>query len=114
MTMTIKSQVYTNLSFQAELVEETIHEFLPLLSSGDIIIDHGTATLKILRRKQSGWKSLVSNILTVVLLVEFMVWSVDIVLWLVVQILQYPSVLLSSALFTRFICFTDPMSRATS
>ena len=84
------------LVIPAELVEDTIHELLPLLESGDIIIDHGTATLKILAGEQSGWKNLVSNILTAVLLVEFMVWSVDIVLWLVVQILQYPSVLLSS------------------
>jgi hypothetical protein len=37
-----------------------------------------------------------SNILTVVLVVEFMVLSVDIVLWLVVQLQQYPSVLQSS------------------
>ena len=57
-----------------ELVEETINELLPLLSSGDIIIDHGNTTLKILRGVQKGWKNLVSNILTVVLLVEFMVW----------------------------------------
>ena len=48
------------------------------------------ATLKILAGEQKGWKSWASNILTVVLVVVFMVLSVDIVLWLGVQILQYP------------------------
>ena len=76
------------------------------------------ATLKILAGEQSGWKSLVSNILTAVLLVEFMVWSVDIVLWLVVQILQYPS---AAPIFRALAPGlsdsaprTDPMTRATS
>ena len=91
------------LVIPAELVEDTIHELLPLLSSGDIIIDHGNKNFKDSRGRQSGWKNLVSNILTTVLLVEFMVWNVDIVLWLVVQILQYPSVLLSSGHSTAYL-----------
>ena len=50
------------------------------------------ATLKILAGERNTWLNLASNILTVVLVVEFMVWSVDTVLWLVVQIGQYTSV----------------------
>ena len=38
----------------------------------------------------SALRNWASNILTVALVVVFMVWSVDIVLWLVVQVLQYP------------------------
>ena len=93
MTTTIKFKVYINLSFR-ELVEDTIHEALPLLS-GDIIIDHGIATLKILAGSRSGWKNMVSNILAGVLLVEFMVWA-----WILSYgwwfKYWYPSVLLSS------------------
>ena len=75
-----------------ELVEDTINELLPLLGDGDIIIDHIISNFKDSRRRRSVWKSWVSNILTVVLVVEFMVWKVDTVLWLVVQITQYLSV----------------------
>jgi hypothetical protein len=59
------------------------------LATGILLLIMAIATLKILAGEQKGWKSLVSNILTAVLLVEFMVWSVDTVLWLVVQIQQY-------------------------
>jgi hypothetical protein len=45
--------------------------------------------LKTLDAGQNGLKNWASNILTVVLVVVFMVWSVDTVSWLVVQILQY-------------------------
>ena len=34
-----------------ELVEDTINELLPLLSDGDIIIDHGTSNFKDSRRR---------------------------------------------------------------
>ena len=54
--------------------------------------------IAILRTQGKGrnvWQSWVSNILTAALLVVFMVWTVDTVLWLVVQILQYPDALRS-------------------
>ena len=48
------------------------------------------AILKTLADGQKGYLSWASNILTVVLVAVFTVWSVDTVLWLVVQIMQYP------------------------
>ena len=51
--------------------------------------------LRIVGGGQSVFLSWASNILTVALVVVFTVWSVDTVLWLVVQIAQYPSALLS-------------------
>jgi 6-phosphogluconate dehydrogenase len=39
------------LVIPAELVEETINELLPLLSTGDIIIDHGNSNFKDSRRR---------------------------------------------------------------
>ena len=77
------------LVIPAELVEDTLNELLPLLSDGDIIIDHGNSNFKDSRRRAERLVNLVSNILIAVLAVEFMVWSVDTVLWLVVQIQQY-------------------------
>ena len=80
------------LVIPAELVEDTINELLPLLGDGDIIIDHGNSNFKDSRRRAERLESLASNILTAVLVVEFTVWSVDTVLWLVVQVAQYLSV----------------------
>ena len=51
--------------------------------------------LRTLAGEQKGYLNLGCRILTAVLVVVFTVWSVDTVLWLVVQILQYPSALLS-------------------
>ena len=82
----------------AENVEETINELLPLLSSGDIIIDHGNSNFKDSRRRAK-WKTWVSNLLTAVLAVVCLVWSVDTVLWLVVQVWQYLFVPPFSGLF---------------
>ena len=62
---------------------------LPLCMEGDIIIDHGNSNFKDSRRRAERLSPWASNILTVVLVVVFMVWSVDTVLWLGVQILQY-------------------------
>ena len=71
--------------------EETINELLSFCVEGDIIIDHGNSNFKDSRRRaRKETAKLASNILTVVLVVVFTVWSVDTVLWLVVQILQYP------------------------
>ena len=39
------------LVIPAELVEDTINELLPLLSSGDIIIDHGNSNFKDSRKR---------------------------------------------------------------
>jgi hypothetical protein len=79
----------------AETVEDTLNELLQFCVEGDIIIDHGNSNFKDSRRRAEQLENWVSNILTVVLAVVFTVWSVDTVLWLVVQILQYPSALLS-------------------
>ena len=80
----------------AELVEETLNELLQFCVEGDIIIDHGNSNFKDSRRRADkvllNWAS---RILTVALVAVFTVWSVDTVLWLVVQILQYPPALQS-------------------
>ena len=106
------------LVIPAELVEDTIDELLPLLGIGDIIIDHGNSNFKDSRRKQSVWKNWdPSNILIVVLVVVFTVWTVDTVLWLAVQILQYPLALQSlghSHQVSGLTHRTDPFSEATS
>ena len=79
----------------AETVEETLNELLQFCSEGDIIIDHGNSNFKDSRREQKGYLNLACRILTVALVVVFTVWSVDTVLWLVVQIMQYPSAIQS-------------------
>ena len=71
-------------------MEDTLNEFLRYCGEGDIIIDHGNSNFKDSRRRHSVLRNLASNILTVALVVVCTVWSVDIVLWLGVQILQYP------------------------
>ena len=80
----------------AETVEDTLNELLQFCVEGDIIIDHGNSNFKDSRRRAERYLNLASRILTAVLVVVFTVWSVDTVLWLVVQILQYPSALQSS------------------
>ena len=65
------------------------------LATGILLLTMAIATLKILAGERKGWPNLASNILIAVLVVEFTVWSVDTVLWLAVQILQYPSALQS-------------------
>ena len=62
------------------------------LATGILLLTMAIATLRILAGEQKGWLRLASNILTAVLVVEFTVWSVDTVLWLVVQVAQYLSV----------------------
>ena len=79
----------------AETVEETINELLQFCSEGDIIIDHGNSNFKDSRKRADSLLNWASRILTVALVAVFTVWSVDTVLWLVVQILQYPPALLS-------------------
>ena len=84
------------LVIPAELVEDTINELLPLLGLGDIVIDHGNSNFKDSRRRAIYLEKHGIQYLDCVLVVVFMVWTVDTVLWLVVQILQYPSALQSS------------------
>ena len=79
----------------AETVEDTLNELLQFCVEGDIIIDHGNSNFKDSRRRAERLLNLASNILTVALVVVFTVWSVDTVLWLVVQILQYKPALQS-------------------
>ena len=76
----------------AENVEDTLNELLPLLGDGDIIIDHGNSNFKDSRRRAQRLEKLGIQYLDCGTSVEFMVWSVDTVLWLVVQITQYLSV----------------------
>jgi len=80
----------------AETVEDTLNELLQFCVEGDIIIDHGNSNFKDSRRRAERLSKLGIQYLDCVLVVVFTVWSVDTVLWLVVQILQYPSALLSS------------------
>ena len=87
------------------------------LATGILLLIMAIATLRILAGEQKGWLRWASNILTAVLVVEFMVWSVDTVLWLAVQILQYPSALLSLRALAPGIgaaTRTDPYTSATS
>ena len=77
------------LVIPAELVEDTLNELLPLLSDGDIIIDHGNSNFKDSRRRAERLAKLGIQYIDCGTSVEFMVWSVDTVLWLVVQIQQY-------------------------
>ena len=46
------------LVIPAELVEETINELLPLLSDGDIVIDHGNSNFKDSRRRAESLEKL--------------------------------------------------------
>ena len=73
----------------AETVEDTLNELLQFCGEGDIIIDHGNSNFKDSRRRAERLAKLGMVILTVALVAVFLVWSVDTVLWLVVQILQY-------------------------
>ena len=79
----------------AETVEDTLDELLQFCSEGDIIIDHGNSNFKDSRRRADSLLNWACHILTVALVAVFTVWSVDTVLWLVVQILQYPPALQS-------------------
>ena len=87
------------------------------LATGILLLTMAIATLKILDGERNGWPNLVSNILIAVLAVEFMVWSVDTVLWLVVQIQQYLYVPPFSGHLHQGLPAaprTDPYTRATS
>ena len=72
--------------------------------------------LKTLAGEQTGLLSWAYRILTVVLVVVFTVWSVDTVLWLAVQILQYPLALQSLGHSHQVSAEprTDPLSHETS
>ena len=80
------------LVIPAELVEDTLNELLPLLGDGDIIIDHGNSNFKDSRRRAERLAKMGIQYLDCGTVVEFTVWSVDTVLWLVVQVAQYLSV----------------------
>ena len=80
------------LVIPAELVEDTLMSYYHYLATGILLLTMAIATLRILAGEQKGWLRWASNILTAVLVVEFTVWSVDTVLWLVVQVAQYLSV----------------------
>ena len=79
----------------AETVEETLNELLQFCVEGDIIIDHGNSNFKDSRRRAERLAKLGIQYLDCGTSVVFTVWSVDTVLWLVVQIMQYKPVLQS-------------------
>ena len=83
------------LVIPAELVEETINELLPLCVEGDIIIDHGNSNFKDSRRRAERLSKLGIAYIDCGTSGGVYGWSVDTVLWLVVQILQYPPALQS-------------------
>ena len=83
------------LVIPAETVESTLNELLPLLSDGDIVIDHGNSNFKDSRRRAERLEKLGIQYIDCGTSGGVLVWTVDSVLWLVVQILQYPSALLS-------------------
>ena len=74
----------------AETVEDTLNELLQFCVEEILLLIMAIAILRTLAAGRKGYLNLASNILTAALVVVFTVWSVDIVLWLVVQILQYP------------------------
>ena len=79
----------------AETVEDTLNGYYSFVWRAILLLIMAIVILKTLADGRNNLQNWVSNILTVVLAVVFTVWSVDTVLWLVVQILQYPSALLS-------------------
>ena len=74
----------------AETVEETLDELLSFCVEGDIIIDHGNSNFKDSRRRAERAYKLGIQYLDCGTSGGVYGWSVDTVLWLVVQILQYP------------------------
>ena len=79
----------------AETVEDTSMSYYNFVVKEILLLIMAIAILRIVGKGQSVWLNWVSNILTVVLAVVFTVWTVDTVLWLVVQLLQYPPALQS-------------------
>ena len=95
----------------AENVEETINELLPLLLTVEILLlIMAIPILKTVDAGQNSWKTWVSNLLTAVLAVVCLVWSVDTVLWLVVQVWQYLFVPHFGRAFTWHGCSTQNRS----
>ena len=62
------------------------------LATGILLLTMAIATLRIPGGEHSVLRNWASSILTVALVVVFTVWTVDSVLWLVVQLAQYLSV----------------------
>ena len=86
------------LVIPAELVEETINEnFYSIVGREILLLIMAIAILRIPGGGHSVWKNWASSILIAALVAVFMVWTVDIVLWLGDQIQQSPFVLQSSA-----------------
>ena len=80
----------------AETVEDTLNELLQFCGEGDIIIDHGNSNFKDSRRRAERLSKLGIQYLDCG--TSGGVYGLErgyCLLWLVVQILQYPSALLS-------------------
>ena len=79
----------------AETVEDTINELLQFCVEGDIIIDHGNSNFKDTRRRADRLAKLGISYLDCGTSGGVYGLELDTVLWLVVQILQYPPALQS-------------------
>ena len=86
------------LVIPAELVEDTLDELLPLLGDGDIIIDHGNSNFKDSRRRAERLVKMGIQYIDCGTSGGVYGLSVDTVLWLVVQVVQYLSVPIFRAL----------------
>ena len=96
----------------AETVEETLNGYYSFVWREILLLIMAIAILRTLDKGQRGLLSWVSNILTVGLAVVSTVWIVDTVLWLVVQLAQYPLALQSLGTRTRYrICLSYEPSR---
>ena len=111
-----KSPGVFQLVIPAELVEETLNELLPFCMEGDIIIDHGNSNFKDSRRRADRLAKLGISYLDCGTSGGVYGWSVDTVLWLAVQILQYPLALQSLGHSHQVSAEprTDPLSHETS
>ena len=76
----------------AETVEETLNDYYDIVVKATLLLIMAIPILKKADAGQKGCLNLASNILTVVLVVVFMVWTVDTVLWLGAEIQQSPLV----------------------
>ena len=76
----------------AENVEDTLDALLPYVILEILLLITAIAILKTVGEGRRLYQNLVSNILIAVLLVVFMVWSVDSVLWLEAEIVRSPIV----------------------
>ena len=79
----------------AETVEDTLNELLQFCVKEILLLITAIVILKTVGDGQNVLQNWACRILTVALVAVFTVWTVDTVLWLVVQILHHPPALQS-------------------